>query len=478
MAQTSQQHIRGSTTPHFQQQKVQIVKSQSIGEGSFGAVYKSQLDLLPCAAKTLRSELFSTISPKTSAVFGGLTIEKIEEGFERVYQLRHPNIVQFLGVYRDDETGMPVLLMELAQENLSSFIQRNPSVGNRLHIQVDIGHDVVLGLHFLHSNGIVHGNLSGNNILMFPSHRAKLGDFHSIDLPVIDQSVDGASQGLAYMAPEVFGTETRVWAEEMDIFSVGVVLMQLITGHDPQLHLPGCELELEKRYPQFNLIEKTHPLLHTISDCLTPDKTERPSTSDLCTGLTGLKAAIRAESPAKFSQRSQSIGSHLSEDESWLPVHVQVMEALEDGGRVGPVRHGFEENSFELEKPVSDIVDLPCKSEVLSMLSCTYEEEDQEKRRVGRKDAKILSKEDELLEMLRCAVEEKSRELLERGAQMEAVKRDRLELSLRLQQLQKEVMVVKSRNSRLEKELASKEKEIERLRTSAGCEFCSVVLSQ
>ena len=239
MAQTSQQHIRGNTTPHFQQPRVQIFKSQSIGEGSFGTVYKSHLDLLPCAAKTLRSELFWTISPKTSAFFGGLTIEKIEEGFECVYQLRHPNIVQCLSVYRDDETGFPVLLMELAPENLSSFIQRNPSVGNRLHIQVDIGYDVVLGLHFLHSNGIVHGNLSGNNILMFPSHRAKLGDFHSIDLPVIVQSVDGASQSVAYMAPEVFGMETEVWAEEMDIFSVGVVLMQLVTGHAPQLHLPG-----------------------------------------------------------------------------------------------------------------------------------------------------------------------------------------------------------------------------------------------
>ena len=151
------------------------------------------------------------------------------------------------------------------------------------------------------------------------------------------------------------------------------------------------------------------------------------------------------------------------------------MEALEDGGRVGPVRHGFEENPFELEKPVSDVADLPCKSGVLSVLSCTYEEEERGERCVGRKDARILSKEDELMEMLQCAVEEKSRELLERDAQMEAVKRDRLELSLRLQQLQKEVVVVKSRNSRMEKELASKEKEMERLRTSAECEFYSLL---
>ena len=234
---------------------------------------------------------------------------------------------------------------------------------------------------------------------------------------------------------------------------------------------PGCELELEKRYPQYNLIEKTHPLLPSLSDCLSPNDNERPSTSDLCTRLTSLKATIRAESPAKFSQRSQSIGSHLSEDESWLPVHVQVMEALEYGGRGAPVRHGFEENPFELEKPVYDVGDLPCKSEVLSVLSCSDEHEEQLGKR--RKDTKILSKQDELLEVLQCAVEEKSREVAERDTQVEAVKRDRLELSVRLQQLQKEMTAVRSRNSRLEKELASKEKEIERLRSSAECEFCS-----
>ena len=236
MAQTGS-HIQRNTS-HSLQQNLQIFKTQSLGEGSFGLVYKSTLALLPCVAKTPRSDIFSTPSAKSRG--GVATVQRISEEFERFYQLRHPNVVQCLGVYRDDETGLPVLLMELAQENLSSFVQRNPLLGNRLHIQVDISYDVTLALHFLHSNGIVHGNLSGNNILMFPSHRAKLGDFHSIDLPVV-QSVDGSSQSpiLAYMAPEVFSPQTRVWCEEMDIFAVGVVMMQLITGHTPQLHPPG-----------------------------------------------------------------------------------------------------------------------------------------------------------------------------------------------------------------------------------------------
>ena len=237
MAETGHQ-VKGHS-PH---QNLQIFRSQCIGEGSFGAVYKAQLDLLPCAAKTLRHDLFTTNSAKSPAIVEGATVEKVESGFECLYQLRHPNVVQCLGVCRDDETGLPVLLMEMAQENLSSFLQRNPLISNRLHVQVNVSYDVTLALHFLHSNGIVHGNLSGNNILMFPSHRAKLSDLHVIDLPII-QSADGSPRhsdpSSAYMSPEVFSDETRVWCEEMDVFSVGVVMLQLVTGHAPQPHPPG-----------------------------------------------------------------------------------------------------------------------------------------------------------------------------------------------------------------------------------------------
>ena len=228
------------------------------------------------------------------------------------------------------------------------------------------------------------------------------------------------------------------------------------------------EGELERWYPQqLNLVEKTHPLLPTITDCLTPDRTLRPTSTDLCTRLTGLKAAMRAESP-KSSQRSQSIGSLLSEDEAWLPVHVQVMEALENGVRSAPVQHGFEENLFEQEKPVSGYA--PCESEVLTVLRCNSDEETRETVGLRRqKDARIIGKEDEVLEVLRCAVEEKTRELLEREVQIEAVKRERWELSVRLQQLQREVGVVKGRNSRLEQDVASKDREIQRLKTTGQC---------
>jgi hypothetical protein len=153
----------------------------------------------------------------------------------------------------------------------------------------------------------------------------------------------------------------------------------------------------------------------------------------------------------------------MSEDENWLPVHVQVTEAIEDGLRNAAVPHGFEENLFDLEKPVSDDLVPASKTDVLAMLNCG---ENGEKRQRGGRKSDYNTKEDEVLEVLRCAVEEKARELVEREAQMEAVKRERFELSVRLQHLQKEMSVVKTRNGRLEQELAAKEKEIQRLKLS------------
>lgn len=231
----------------LQQEKVQIFKTQCLGEGSYTITYKAQYNLLPCVAKTTRSDLVNSQSTTpttcTSTSSLGVTVAKIEREFEQLYQLRHPNIVQVLGMYHDDETGLPVLLMETAQENLASFIVRNPMISTRVAVQLDITHDVTLGLHFLHSNGIVHGNLSASNVLMFPSHRAKIGDLRTIELPVVRFSDGTVQQSVPnsthYMSQEVFNNKTTVWSEEMDVFSMGVVFLQLVTGHTPQPHSLG-----------------------------------------------------------------------------------------------------------------------------------------------------------------------------------------------------------------------------------------------
>ena len=228
----------------FRHLNVQIFKTQCLGQGSFGVVYKAQCDLLPCAAKVIRLDVFDTSSSQEAV------LKAIEHGFNRMNELRHPNIVQCLGTYRDDVTGLPVLLMEYIHENLTSFLQNNPLQCTQLHLHVDIICDITVALHYLHLNGIVHGNLSTNNVLISPNHQVKLTDIKMLDFSVPNTDLSPshtASEGSCnsvYMPPEAFD-ESSIGSDKSDVFSVGVIGVQVVTGCYPE---PSPKFQTVKSY--------------------------------------------------------------------------------------------------------------------------------------------------------------------------------------------------------------------------------------
>lgn len=234
----------------FRHLNVQIFKTQCLGQGSFGLVYKAQCDLLPCAAKVIRLDVFDTSSSQEAV------LKAIERGFNKMNELRHPNIVQCLGTHRDDVTGLPVLLMEYIRENLTSFLHNNPLQCSRLHLHVDVICDMALALHYLHLNGIVHGNLSTNNVLISPSHRAKLTDIKMLDFPVPNPEVSSfhttseRSYNSVYMPPEAI-EESNVGSDKSDVFSVGVIGVQVITGCYPE---PSPKHQMVKSYAGISLL--------------------------------------------------------------------------------------------------------------------------------------------------------------------------------------------------------------------------------
>ena len=93
---------------HFGFQIVQIIKTSSLGIGSYGAVYRALCDELSCAAKVIHPTLFEAHDPGVRRI-----MERFEQECQFLSGVRHPNIVQYLGVSRDPESGLPVLLMEL-----------------------------------------------------------------------------------------------------------------------------------------------------------------------------------------------------------------------------------------------------------------------------------------------------------------------------------------------------------------------------
>ena len=290
-------------------QKVELFKNKMLGTGSYGAVCKAKCDQLLCAAKLLYPVLFQTIAPDPGKEHRH-PFRRFETECAFLSRINHPNIVQYLGTYRDPDTNAPVLLMELMDESLTHFLESSPG-DIPYHIQVNLSYDIAQALAFLHSNEIIHRDLSSNNVLLIAGNRAKITDFGMSkfrDINVTGLATMTTCPGTpAFMSPEAL-KQPPVYTEKLDNFSFGVLLVQITTRQfpnptdpfetrelvDPRFPTQAIQAnvsvpEVERRQAHISLIEPTHPLLPIARHCLKDRDFERPSSQQLCQTLDILK---------------------------------------------------------------------------------------------------------------------------------------------------------------------------------------------
>ena len=312
----------------FGYQTVQLIKTKPLGTGSYGAVYKAMCDDLPCAGKILHPTLFQFNDPGTMGV-----MKRFEQECSFLSAVRHPNIVQYLGVHQDPGTQLPVLLMELMDESLTQFLEQSQEL-LPYHTQVDICHDIALALAYLHSNGIIHRDLSSNNVLLIGRNKAKVTDFGMakfFDTSRTSMTPLTVCPGtLAYMSPEAL-QDQPVYTKKLDTFSFGVLDIQIITRQFPN---PGPRLkkvqdsrypmgtvqiaipDAERRKSHVDLINPTHPLLPIATDCLSYSEEDRPSAQGLCRQLAKLKETSRySDSVQRAQEGSRSAESATADRE-------------------------------------------------------------------------------------------------------------------------------------------------------------------
>ena len=294
-----QQHIQGE----FDYQTVQLIKTEWLGTGSYGVLYKARCTdiALTCACKILRPNFFNSEDE--------YDMKRFEQECSFLKTIRHPNIVQYLGTSKDPETQLTMLVMELMDENLTQFLEQSHEP-LAYYIQVNLCHDIALALTYLHSKDIIHRDLSSNNVLLIGAGiRAKVTDFgmaKKFDENCTTTTPLTSYPGtLPYMPPEALD-HPPVYTKQLDCFSFGVLDIQIITRqyprpgprmkrfhdpHNPKLRLHEDIPETKRRKSQIDLIDSTHPLLAIATDCLSDE--DRPSAQDLCHDIAILKKATR-----------------------------------------------------------------------------------------------------------------------------------------------------------------------------------------
>ncbi|WP_278897934.1 Stk1 family PASTA domain-containing Ser/Thr kinase [Lactobacillus gallinarum] len=194
----------------------------TLGEGGMANVYLAEDIILQrkVAVKILRLDLQN--EPQTQARFQREALATSE--------LSHPNIVSVLDVGTDH--GLPYMVMEYVDgPDLKEYIRQNAPLD--LHEVIRIMDQILSAVALAHKHNVIHRDLKPQNILMDKIGNIKIADF-GIAVALNQSSVTQTNSVMGsvhYMSPEQ--TRGGLVTKQSDIYSLGIILYELITGTVP-----------------------------------------------------------------------------------------------------------------------------------------------------------------------------------------------------------------------------------------------------
>ena len=148
-------------------------------------------------------------------------------------EMRHPHVVQFLGLCFLEGSTMPVLVMERLDSSLDDLLESTP--GLPLTLKRSLLVDIVRGLLYLHTRNppVVHRDLSARNVLLTSSLVAKVSDLGNARIVNLQpgqlaRTLTRLPGTMAYMPPEAFDEHSQ-YGPRLDIFSFGHLTLFTLT---------------------------------------------------------------------------------------------------------------------------------------------------------------------------------------------------------------------------------------------------------
>uniref|UniRef100_G1KMD9 Interleukin 1 receptor associated kinase 1 n=1 Tax=Anolis carolinensis TaxID=28377 RepID=G1KMD9_ANOCA len=238
VAQGKENLAEGNPGHELRQATSDFSENLKIGEGGFGCVYQARLRNTIYAVKRLKEEA----ELDWSVIKNSFVTE-----VEKLYRFRHPNIVELAG-YCAEQGNFCLVYVFLPKGSLDDHLHRQvgPCLtwSQRLHVAVGTSR----AIQFLHSDSpsLIHGDVKSSNILLDAALNPRLADFGLARFSRRPkQGTMSSSLGrtqtvqgtLAYLPPEYVRTGTLSTA--IDVFSFGVVLLELLTGRRP-MEVDSC----------------------------------------------------------------------------------------------------------------------------------------------------------------------------------------------------------------------------------------------
>ncbi|KAJ3697694.1 hypothetical protein LUZ61_001399 [Rhynchospora tenuis] len=211
--------FRKGEVPKFDLENLLRASAEVLGRGTFGTTYKAILESGDAVAVKRLHEVY-------------LSEKEFRERVARVGELEHKNIVPLLAYYYSKDERLLVYDF-MPMGSLSAVLHGNRGSGRtplNWETRAIIALAVSRGLHHIHSAGPTysHGNIKSSNVLLTTSYEGRLSD-HGLFSFASTRSPSSRVAG--YHAPEI--TDPKKISQKADIYSFGVLVLELLTGKAP-----------------------------------------------------------------------------------------------------------------------------------------------------------------------------------------------------------------------------------------------------